>query len=155
MIESDFDGAGPCGACPVFIGALGSWLAGELAGREARGVIARALLVLSLVAFAACGAADALEVQPNEARAGEWVVLRGPQLGEHGAVVVRFAGVPAQPVIIESDVLLRVRVPTLPPGLDGQAVDVSLTFADGTELHRQDAFKRLAGPLAVRPVEID
>lgn len=88
---------------------------------------------LACVVWVCVGCRPAAELEPSRGRSqgGEWVLVRGHDLASHGAVVVRFGGVPGRAVVIESDTLLRVMTPSVPPELRGQPLEVELRFADG------------------------
>jgi len=95
-------------------------------------------LLLSLAGFAGCGG-SALRIEPaaGSARGGEEVRIVGGDFARHGALVITFGGIPARAVVIESEQLIRAKVPPAPaPG----AVDVVLGFADGTTLELPAGF---------------
>jgi hypothetical protein len=107
------------------------------------------IVALGLV-LASCSTPAELEPRSGRGQGGEWVWIRGEDFVGHGGVVVSFGGVAGHAVVIESDRLLRVSTPTVPPELRGEPVEVELHFADGEVRTLSSSYVFEVGPLDVR-----
>ncbi len=110
----------------------------------------RALAFASLALVAGCSGARELEPSHGHDRGGETLRIHGHDFAGHGGVIVDFAGSPGHAAVIESDRVIRVTTPKVAPEQRGQALVVTLEFADGEQRQLAATYLVEAGPVEVR-----
>jgi hypothetical protein len=94
--------------------------------------------LVGILLLAACGSTDLqIDLAAGPTAGGDHVRLTGEGFQGHGPAVIHLGQVPAKSIVIESDRLIRFRTPEVP---EAGAVDLTVTFSDGTTLELPSAF---------------
>ena len=111
----------------------------------------RRLLVLAGVLLVACGGGQGLRVVPGEVGQGGGVALRieGDDFVGHGPAAVYVGTQGAKAIVVESRWLITA---VSPPTEELGAVDVQISFADGTSMTASQAVTIVEGDgVVLRP----